>query len=313
MRRWTRSRWLPVVGVLLVASCATLISLSGCKTIESLGEVGGAVGQATGVMTEEQAKSLGRASKAVAKTFADITPEQEYYIGRAVAATVLKTYKPYQNKKATRYLNLVGQTLAAASDKPETYGGYHFMIMDSDEINAFSAPGGLVFVSRGMLRLCENEDDLAAVLAHEIGHVQHQDGLKAIKSSRLTSALTILAAEGAKSFGGEELAELTDAFEGSIGDITSTMMNSGYARSAERAADESAIVIVKRVGYDPNGLVEMLKEMKKQLKPGGADFAKTHPDPDDRIKDIENIMGRYSAVSVPPVRQKRFERNLKEI
>ncbi|HDL65299.1 MAG TPA: peptidase M48, partial [Proteobacteria bacterium] len=168
MRRWTRSRWLPVVGVLLVASCATLISLSGCKTIESLGEVGGAVGQATGVMTEEQAKSLGRASKAVAKTFADITPEQEYYIGRAVAATVLKTYKPYQNKKATRYLNLVGQTLAAASDKPETYGGYHFMIMDSDEINAFSAPGGLIFVSRGMLRLCENEDDLAAVLAHEI-------------------------------------------------------------------------------------------------------------------------------------------------
>ena len=86
MSRWTRSRWLPVVGVLLVASCATLISLSGCKTIESLGEVGGAVGQATGVMTEEQAKSLGRASKAVAKTFADITPEQEYYIGRAVAA-----------------------------------------------------------------------------------------------------------------------------------------------------------------------------------------------------------------------------------
>ena len=313
MRRWIRNRWLPVVGVILVTSSAILITLSGCKTIESLGEVGGAVGQATGVMTEEQAESLGKASKAVAKTFADITPEQEYYIGRAVAATVLLTYKPYQNDKANRYLNLLGQTMASASDKPETFGGYHFLILDSDEINAFAAPGGFIFVSRGMLRLCRNEDDLASVLAHEIGHVQHEHGLQAIKSSRLTSALTILAAEGAKSFGGEELAELTEAFEGSISDITSTMMNSGYARSAEREADESAIVIVKRVGYDPNGLVEMLKEMKKQLKPGGADFAKTHPDPDDRIEDIEDILGRYSAVSVPPVRQERFARNLKEI
>ena len=313
MRRPMRTRWFPAASVLLVISSSLLIALSGCKTLESLGEVGGAVGQATGVMTEEQAESLGRASKAVAKTFADITPEQEYYIGRAVAATVLLTYKPYQNDKANRYLNLLGQTMASASDKPETFGGYHFLILDSDEINAFAAPGGFIFVSRGMLRLCQNEDDLAAVLAHEIGHVQHEHGLQAIKSSRLTSALTILAAEGAKSFGGEELAELTEAFEGSISDITSTMMNSGYARSAEREADESAIVIVKRVGYDPNGLVEMLKEMKKQLKPGGADFAKTHPDPNDRIKDIEDILGHYSAVSVPVVRQERFERNLKEI
>jgi len=313
MRRPMRTRWFPVASVSLVISSSLLITLSGCKTLESLGEVGGAVGQATGVMTEEQAESLGRASKAVAKTFADITPEQEYYIGRAVAATVLLTYKPYQNDMANRYLNLLGQTMASASDKPETFGGYHFLILDSDEINAFAAPGGFIFVSRGMLRLCQNEDDLAAVLAHEIGHVQHEHGLQAIKSSRLTSALTILAAEGTKSFGGEELAELTEVFEGSISDITSTMMNSGYARSAEREADESAIVIVKRVGYNPNGLVEMLKEMKKRLKPGGTDFAKTHPDPNDRIKDIEDILGRYSVVSVPVVRQKRFERNLKGI
>jgi predicted Zn-dependent protease len=304
---------LPAVCALLLASCSLLIALSGCKTLESLGEVGGAVGVATGTMTEEQAESLGRASKAVAKTFADITPEQEYYIGRAVAATVLHTYKPYRNKAANRYLNLLGQTLASASDKPETFGGYHFLVLDSDEINAFAAPGGFIFISRGMLRLCKNEDDLASVLAHEIGHVQNEHGLKAIKSSRLTSALTILAAEGAKSFGGKELAELTEAFEGSISDITSTMMNSGYARSAEREADESAIVIVKRVGYNPNGLVEMLTEMKKRLKPGGHDFAQTHPDPNDRIKDIEEILGRYTTVSVPAVRRERFERNLKGI
>lgn len=302
----------------LIAAAATgpvlvLLLLGGCKTIESLGDLGGQVGQATGVMTEEQAESLGRASKAVAKTFADITPEQEYYIGRAVSATVLHTYKPYDNPEANRYLNLLGQTLSQASDKPETYAGYHFLLLDSDEINAFAAPGGFIFVSRGMVRLCRTEDDLAAVLAHEVGHVQNLHGLKAIKSGRLTSALTILAAEGAKSFGGKELAELTEAFEGSISDITSTMMNSGYARSAEREADQAAVTIMRRVGYDPQGLVAMLKEMKKDLKPGGLDFAKTHPDPDDRIEEVEDEIGRAAPAVPPAARQERFERNMKGV
>lgn len=283
---------------------------AGCKTLESLGEVGGAIGQATGTMTEEQAESLGRATKAVAKTFADITPEQEYYIGRAVGATILKSYKPYDNPKLNRYLNLLGQTMAQASDKPETFGGYHFLALDTDEINAFAAPGGLIFVSRGMIRLCDNEDDLAAVLAHEVGHVQNLHGLKAIKQGRLTSALTILAAEGAKSFGGKELAELTDTFEDSIGDITSTLMNSGYARSAEHEADEAAVTIIKRVGYNPYGLIEMLENMNRELKPGGGGFADTHPDPEDRIADIKKMLGRTSPVSINKARQQRFNRNV---
>ncbi len=303
----------PGYGRVAAAVCLVALLLGGCQHLESMGELGGAVGQATGVMTEEQAESLGKVTKAVAKTFADITPEQEYYIGRAVAATVLDSYRPYDRPEANRYLNLLGQTLAQASDKPETFGGYHFLILDSDEINAFAAPGGFIFVSRGMIRLCRTEDDLAAVLAHEVGHVQNLHGLRAIKSSRLTSALTILAAEGAKSFGGKELAELTEVFEDSISDITSTMMNSGYARSYEREADRAAVTIMKRVGYNPNGLIAMLKQMKKDLKPGGPDFAKTHPDPEDRIRDIEKEIGRYSPVQSPAVRQERFVRNLKGV
>ncbi len=304
-----KRRWIiaPAVFVLLLG----LLHLSGCKAIESLGEIGCQVGQATGTMTEEQAESLSRVSKAVAKTFADITPEQEYYIGRAVAATVLKAYPAYDSPEANRYLNILGQTLAQASDKPETFGGYHFLLLDSDDINAFAAPSGLIFISRGMVRLCRTEDDLAAVLAHEVGHVQHLHGLRAIKSGRLTSALTTLAIEGAKSFGGKELGELTAAFEGSISDITTTMMNNGYSRSFEREADRAAVKIMRRVGYDPRGLVAMLKEMKKDLKPGGLDFAKTHPDPNDRIKDIEKEIGFSTLFAPPPVRQERFQRNLR--
>ena len=238
----------------------------------------------------------------------DITPEQEYYIGRSVAATVLHTYRPLDNAAANRYLNVIGGVLAQASDRPETFGGYHFQILNSDDVNAFSAPGGFVMVSRGMLRCCRSEDAVAAVLAHEIGHVQGQHGLRAIKKGRLTSALTVLAAEGAKNLGGQDVAELTRAFEGTIGDITSTLMNNGYARGLEREADQTAVTILQRVGYDPAALVAMLAEMKQHLQPGGLDFAKTHPSPDARIAELRGLISAAGPVATNPVRRRRFER-----
>lgn len=297
-----------LVGFLSIAVAGAWVLFgAGCATVA---QVGTTIGQAAGVLTEEQAKSINRSAEAVEKTFQDITPEQEYYIGRAVAATVLKTYKVYDNPEATHYINVLGQALALASDKPETFRGYHFIILDTDEINAFGAPGGFIMVSRGMLRCCKTEDELAAVLAHEVGHVENQHGLKAIKKGRLTSALTILALEGAKQLGGDQLAEVTKAFENSISDITSTLMNSGYSRKTEFEADQSAVKIMQRVGYDPGALVSMLRQMKKNLKPGGLDFAKTHPDPDIRIAEIEKSIKGQTSAKVVDARQRRFDKSL---
>jgi len=284
---------------------ALLLLGAGCT---ALTELGTAVGQATGSLTPQQAQSINRSAQAMEKTFQDITPEQEYYIGRSVAATVLHTYRPLDNAAANRYLNVIGGVLAQASDRPETFGGYHFQILNSDDVNAFSAPGGFVMVSRGMLRCCRSEDAVAAVLAHEIGHVQGQHGLRAIKKGRLTSALTVLAAEGAKNLGGQDVAELTRAFEGTIGDITSTLMNNGYARGLEREADQTAVTILQRVGYDPAALVAMLAEMKQHLQPGGLDFAKTHPSPDARIAELRGLISAAGPVATNPVRRRRFER-----
>jgi len=83
--------------------------------------------------------------------------------------------------------------LARASSRPETFGGWHFLLLDSDEVNAFAAPGGFVFVTRGLYATCATEEQLAAVLAHEISHVTLRHGLGAIKNERLTEAFTILA------------------------------------------------------------------------------------------------------------------------
>lgn len=287
--------------------------IAGCKSLEVVTKVGTTVGVATGAISADQAQSIDRSATAVGKAFEKLTPEQEYYIGRSVAATILADYKPFDQAAATRYLNTLGMALALSSDKPETFGGWHFLIMDTDEINAFAAPGGFILVSRGMLRCCRNEDELAAVLAHEIGHVQHEHGLRAIKKSRWTSAFTILGTEAAKNLGGQQLAELTSAFEGAIDDVTATMVNSGYARTLESEADAAALVILRRVGYNPAGLVNMLGEMGRRLEKDTRGFAKTHPDPNDRIKDLQRAIGAITPVEQHPARQARFSAALSGI
>jgi predicted Zn-dependent protease len=296
------------LGLLIIAA----LSLSSCETMESAANIATVIGQSTGAITKTQAESVRKTTKAVARSAEEFTPEQEYYIGRTVGAVVLSKYKAYDNQ-VNHYLNVLGQTLAQASDLPSTFGGYHFLVLDSDDINAFATPSGLIFVTRGLLRCCKSEDALAAVLAHEVGHVQLRHGMQAIEKARVTEALTTLAAEGAKTLGSKEVAELTKTFEGAITDITNSMINKGYARAQEYQADQVAITLLRRVGYDPNGLVEMLTLMKRNLKPGGVDFAKTHPSPDDRIAEIRKMSPRYAAVPPPASRQMRFQQAMGNI
>ena len=258
------------------------------------------------------AESATKSFKAVSKALEDITPEQEYYIGRTIGAIVLDKYKPYNHPQTNYYLNQLGQTLSRFSDLPELYDGYHFMALDSSEINAFATPSGLIFVTRGMLRCCQHENSLAAVLAHEIAHVQHKHGLQSIEKDRITKATSILAIEGTKTFANSDLANLTTTFENSIKDITSTMINTGYSQAFENEADETAIIILQRVGYGGQGLIDMLKVMQKNLKPGGIDFAKTHPSPTDRVENINSILKTKSGAP-DPSRVQRFETALQGV
>lgn len=293
-RTWT-------ITATLVALAAVLIA---CAAIT---EVGTQIGVETGAITEDEAESIKRTSAALEKSWQDITPEQEYYIGRAVAATILQSYQPADDPAGNRYLNLVGQTLAMASDRPETFGGYHFLLLDSDEINAFAAPGGFVLVTRGLVRCCESEDALAAVLAHEIGHVQNRDGLRAIKQSRLTSALTILGVEAARNLGDEELQKLVGEFEGSISDVTQTLVTRGYARGQEYEADQAARMILDRVGYNARALGAMLEVMESRWTPQGPGFGRTHPSPQNRLQELrDESFAALPPLAEPEARHARF-------
>ncbi len=289
----------------VVGAASITLSLISCQ---SIAQVGTSIGMATGQINENQAQSINESAAAVERSYQDFTPEQEYYLGRTVAAIILEKYKPFDDPKANYYINELGQSLAMASVRPETFSGYHFLIVDSNDINALSAPSGFIFVTRGLVRCAQNEDELAAILAHEITHVALKHGLQAIKKARVTSALSSVALTGAMLAGSPEVQQLTQTFGESVKDITSTLINNGYSRQFEEQADAGSVKILERVGYDPWALVDVLKVMETRLKPGGLDFAKTHPAPEVRIKAVEKVLGDWPNVpSSNPTREQRFE------
>ena len=261
--------------------------LCSCAAVDTATQVATEAAVITGTISREQGDSIRTGTAAVVRSLEDFTPEQQYFIGRSVGAVILTQYQVLNDSKVNAYVNLLGQTLARASDLPELFAGYSFLVLDSDDINAFATPGGHVFITRGLLRCARTEDALAAVLAHEIGHIQLRHGMQAIQRARMTEALTILAQEGAKSLGGRELAQLTEVFGGTISDITNTMVNNGYSRTYEYQADKAAVSILRRAGYSPGALADMLSIMAKRIKPGGSDFAKTHPSPLNRIAELK--------------------------
>ena len=265
-----------------------LLAAAGCVAAEEFGkQVGANLLAATGVVSHEQASSLIDASVKISEAVQDLTPEQEHYLGRTVGATILHTYPLREDRQATRYLNLLGQTLVKVSGATETFSGYHFVVLDTPEINAFAAPGGFIFVTRGMLRLCKSEEMAAAVLAHEIAHVELKHGLQAIKTSRLTSATTLLAVEGAKSAGSPEFKQLTALFGESIRDAVTTLVDKGYSRSTELEADRTAVKILERSGYAGAPLLTLLEAMERTNQAqGGFAFLKTHPAPTDRLTEL---------------------------
>ena len=260
----------------------------------------------------DKVKSAFTIGKAAAKAAEDITPEQEYYIGRAVSATILSKYKLYKNAQLTDYVSKVGVVLSLCSKTPYTFGGYSFAILDSEEINAFAAPSGMVFVTRGMVRLCDSEDALAAVLAHEIAHVQNRHGIRSIEKGRMTSLLSTVAGEGIKQYGNKNIGKLTTMFEGSINDIVNTMVTSGYSRAYEYEADKDAIEILKKAGYRTDKIVSMLENMKQGLKAHSGGFGSTHPNPQDRIDELKSSIGEAQEL-IPDVRTSRFGAEIKKL
>ncbi len=254
---------------------------------------------------------MGSIGKVAQETFSAAKPlsdEEEYFVGRAVAARILSTHPLLENRKLTEYVNSVGEAVALQSDRPVTYGGYHFAILISGEINAFSCPGGIIFITKGTFNAVRNEDELAAVLAHEVAHINHRDGVSAIQKARLTQVTTLIGAQVAQRYTPAELSQLVGAFEGSVDDVFKTLVVNGYDRSQEYHADESALTYLSRTGYNPSALEDFLERLVSQAQFSEGGIMKTHPATVDRIEKLKRETPSVNVdVFAFQIRTKRFQ------
>jgi len=293
------------------AAVAAMALLSGCSAVQK----GADILASQGKISEKDRAAIVGTSQALRSTFADITDEEEYYIGRAVSALILSRYKTVDDAAFTRYLNLVGMAVVYNSDRPETYGGYHFTVLDSDEVNAMAAPGGFVFVTKGLVRRCGDEETLAAILAHEVGHVAARHGLQSIKKSRLVDAFGVIGSTAASQLNSEELTKLTGLFEGALGDVLETLVGRGYDRKYEFEADELSVKFIAQTGYNPAGLAAFLTTMERD-KPSGpvAGWFKTHPSPADRLTRVRAEIAALASVPAKlDIRTARFAAELERL
>lgn len=236
---------------------------------------------------------IAKALKTTVKAARPMSDREEYYLGRAVAAGILSDYRLIDDDELTGYLNLVGRAVAMSSEKPYTYGGYHFAVLDAEVPNAFACPGGIIFITTGMLSTAGTEDELAAILAHEIAHVNHRDGVNAIKKSRWLEVASLIGQEVAQmDDDSERLSMLSTMLDGSVQDVLKTMMQKGYSREQEHKADAAAAGYLLNAGYDPAALKTFIQKLGKagKEKKGLKGIFATHPSTRSRLKSLKEKM-----------------------
>jgi predicted Zn-dependent protease len=226
----------------------------------------------------------------------DFSMEDEYYLGRTVGAVILRQYRSYTgNPTLSVYLNKICRAIIINSPNPETFNGYHVMILDSAETNAFATTGGHIFITLGMINIADTEDMLAAVIAHEIAHIQLRYGIEMIQNSNIYQTLSAIADRTAD-VAGRGISPETgrQLFEASTKELINTMIINGYSQMQEFAADSYAIALLAAAGYVPSGLLDVLTVLAQNQPVTSGGFDKTHPDPRSRIPNIEKHIGRYN-------------------
>ena len=220
--------------------------------------------------------------------FGDYSPEEETRIGKQIAGNLLGAVPLVRNDKLQRYVNLVGNWVALQSGRKDI--SWHFGVLDTEDINAFAAPGGYILVTKGLYRRLSSEADLAGVLGHEIAHVTKKHHLKVLKQSSLIGALGQAVSKKAK--------DSDQVVQNLIGNGAEIMAR-GLDKNAEFEADRVGMIFAARAGYDAWGLPDVLqglaglpaKDSRTSL------LYKTHPHPADRLAALgEAVGGRLDAV-----------------
>lgn len=218
------------------------------------------------------------------KDAAPMDEAQEIELGSGIASNLLGAAPLVKNPETQQYVNRIGRWLAMQSERPDL--PWHFGVLDSPNVNAFAAPGGYIFVTRGLLQRMRSEDELAGVLAHEIAHVLRKHHLvaiqKAAKTGMMKDVLSMAASQGGR---GEGWTKVISA--------GTELYARGLDKGDEFEADRMGVVLAARAGYDPYGLAAVLHTLDSL---GAKDSSlalmfKTHPTPSARMLALDAAMG----------------------
>jgi predicted Zn-dependent protease len=217
--------------------------------------------------------------------------KEEVLIGQTISGRLLGASNLVKDDDLQRYVNNVGSWVASQSER--TYLKWHFGVIDSDDINAFAAPGGYVFLTKGLYQTLNSEAELAAVLAHEISHVLQKHHLKLLKHSSWIE-LGRVAAE--YQLGEYKLGEFNKYIDSLLGNGAEIMAR-GLDKYAELEADEMGVVLIARSGYNAYALPIVLQQIghASEISPYDVRLLfKTHPHPNTRLDNLLSSMDGFS-------------------
>lgn len=207
--------------------------------------------------------------------------DQEVKMGRSIDLQVEKQYKFSADPLQQKRVEDIGKKIAAVSDRKEI--DYHFRVLEDDQVNAVSLPGGYIYVNSGLLEKVSNNDELACVLAHEIGHIVARHSIKKLQAMQSYTVLRLLVAVAP---GTGEV--------GTAADVAFTQFLLGYSREDELLADQLGARYAKLAGYDPHGMITFLtklQDINRRMPIQEKSYYKTHPYVPDRIRVVKQEMG----------------------
>jgi beta-barrel assembly-enhancing protease len=231
----------------------------------------------------------------------------EIRLGSQVHQQVLSKFRLVRDPELAEYVNQVGQRIAGVSKRRDLH--YQFFVVEDQSVNAFSIPGGFIYVNTGLLNLVQSEDELAAVLAHEVGHVVARHGLKNYKKAQRTSLWTgILGTAAVIATGGSMGGQAANAAVKLFGAGILTR----NSREFEREADYLGLYDLVAAGYQPAGMVRIFERLAQNPSSSkssiGGIFA-DHPDSRERIRntqtEIEQYFGGSTMVASSTARPRR--------
>ncbi len=208
-------------------------------------------------------------------------------IGESITCAVTAKTPLTTDLALNNYVSMVGFALLDSSSSP----GLEIMfgVLETEDVNAFSAPNGAVMITRGALRLMQDESELAGVLGHEMTHVFAKHGIKSVATGQFWNA----ALEGG--LAAANVRGPAAVFVGAADTAVDGVLVKGYDRGTEFDADAGAVQLCKAAGYDPNGLVRFLQRL--ETRPGGGLFS-THPGRPERIAKLQALIGPASGAKM---------------